>query len=110
IEQLRRRVDDHLAGRTPRLENEYRILLANDSVRWIQSRAQVFRDTDGHPVRMAGASIDITERKRAHEALRESEQRYQLAIAGVNQGVWDWDLASDMVFMSARAQELLGRE
>ena len=58
---------------------------------------------------MAGASIDITERKRADEALQQSEQRYQLAIAGVNQGVWDWDLASDMVFMSARAQELLGR-
>ncbi len=110
IEELRRRVDDHLAGRTPRLENEYRILLLDDSVRWIQSRAQVFRDTDGHAVRMAGSSIDITERKRADEALRESEQRYQLAIAGVNQGVWDWDLASDMVFMSARAQELLGRE
>src|SRR4030095_14592503 len=98
IEQLRRRVDDHLAGRTPRLENEYRILLADDSVRWIQSRAQDFRDTDGHPVRMAGASIDITERKRADEALRESEQRYQLAIAGVNQGVWDLGPATAIAF------------
>ncbi len=109
-EALQRRVDDHLAGRTPRFEHEYRILLPDGTARWIQSRGQVFRDANGQPVRMAGASIDITERKRADEALQQSEQRYQLAIAGVNQGVWDWDLASDMVFMSARAQELLGRE
>ena len=110
LEMLQRNVDDHVAGRTPRLEHEYRILLPDGAVRWIQSRGQCFRDADGRPVRMAGASIVITERKRAEEALRQSEQRYQLAIAGVNQGVWDWDLASDMVFMSARAQELLGRE
>ena len=109
LDGLLRRVDDHVAGRTPRLEHEYRILLPDGSVRWIQSRGQVFRDADGQPARMAGASIDITERKHADEALRQSEQRYQLAIAGVNQGVWDWELATDMVFMSARAQELFGR-
>jgi PAS domain S-box-containing protein len=105
-----RNIRNHLEGRTPRLEHEFRILLPDGTVRWIQTRGQCFRDADGRPVRMAGASIVITERKGAEEALRQSEQRYQLAIAGVNQGVWDWDLASDMVFMSARAQELLGRE
>ena len=109
-EGVQRNVCNHIEGRTPRLEHEFRILLPDGSVRWIQTRGQCFRDADGRPVRMAGASIVITERKRAEEALRQSEQRYQLAVAGVNQGVWDWDLASDMVFMSARAQELVGRE
>src|SRR5262249_1632145 len=107
---VHRNVGDHVAGTTPRLEHEYRIVLPDGEVRWIQSRGQCFRDANGRPMRMAGASIIITERKRAEEALQRSEQRYQLAIAGVNQGVWDWDLGSDMVFMSARAQELLGRE
>jgi PAS domain S-box-containing protein len=107
---LQERVDSHLAGRTPRFEHEYRIVRRDGQVRWLQSRGQCFRDSDGRPVRMAGATIDITERRQSEEALRQSEQRYQLAIAGVNQGVWDWDLASDMVFMSARAQSLLGIE
>ncbi len=110
LEALQRRVDDHLSGRTPRLEHEYRILLPDGSVRWIQSRGQCFRDAEGRPLRMAGASIVVTERKRAEEALLRSEQRYQLAITGVNQGVWDWDLPTDAVFMSARAQEILGHE
>jgi PAS domain S-box-containing protein len=108
-EGLQRAVDAHLAGETPRFEHEYRIVQRDGSVHWLQSRGQCFLGEDGRPTRMAGATIDVTERKRSEEALRQSEQRYQLAIAGVNQGVWDWDLASDMVFMSPRAQELLGR-
>jgi PAS domain S-box-containing protein len=110
IEMLQRNIANHLEGRTQRLEHEFRVLLPDDSVRWIQTRGQCFRDSEGRPLRMAGASIVITERKRAEQALRQSEQRYQLAIAGVNQGVWDWDLETDMVFMSDRAQELLGQQ
>jgi PAS domain S-box-containing protein len=109
-EATQRNFADHFEGRIPRIEHEFRVLLPDGALRWIQTRAQCFRDADGRPVRMAGASIDITERKQAEEALLKSEQRYQLAIVGVNQGVWDWELASDMVFMSDRAQQLLGRE
>ncbi len=108
-EATQRNFADHMEGRIPRIEHEFRILLPDGTVRWIQTRAQCFRDADGRPLRMAGASIDVTERKRAEEALQQSEQRYQLAITGVNQGVWDWDLASDNVFLSARAQELMGQ-
>src|SRR5262249_29878237 len=42
--------------------------------------------------------------------LRESEQRYQLAVAGSNEGMWDWDMRNQTFFLSARAQELLGVE
>jgi PAS domain S-box-containing protein len=40
--------------------------------------------------------------------LRESQQRYQLAVEGANQGLWDWDLRSEMMFVSVRAQEFMG--
>jgi PAS domain S-box-containing protein len=47
---------------------------------------------------------------RAAESPRRSEDQFALAIAGSNAGIFDWDLASDRVFLSRRAQELIGLE
>ncbi|HET7525223.1 MAG TPA: PAS domain-containing protein, partial [Burkholderiaceae bacterium] len=107
-ERVRRNREDHLAGRTARLDHEFRITtLDTGEVRWIHTRAQCFRDAGGRPLRLAGSTTDVTERKRSEEALRRSEERYQLAVAGSNEGLWDWDLASDMLFLSPRAQQLM---
>lgn len=46
--------------------------------------------------------------RRAQENLRVSEERYALAVRGTNGGIWDWDLAADRIFLSARWWELLG--
>jgi signal transduction histidine kinase/CheY-like chemotaxis protein len=44
----------------------------------------------------------------AAEALRQSEERYALAVAGSNEGIFDWDLKSDRVYLAQRTQQLLG--
>ncbi len=108
-------VDEHLAGRTQRIDLEYRVLdRSTGAYRWVQTRGQCFRDELGRAERVAGATVDISERKRTQEALRQSEQalreseeRYQLAVDGANEGLWDWDLPSDMLFLSPRAQQVL---
>jgi len=55
-----------------------------------------------------GVLRDISQRKEAEQALRESEERYALATAGTNEGIWDWDIASDRLYASPRMCELMG--
>lgn len=53
---------------------------------------------------------DITERRRTAQALRESEERWHLALRGNNDGIWDWNIKTDEVFYSTRWKEMLGYE
>ena len=59
---------------------EFRIALKDGRQRWLYSRGGVSRDALGKALRVHGASIDVTERKRADEKLRESEERLRRAI------------------------------
>ena len=52
---------------------EYRIVHPDGSIYWLEEKGQVIKDAEGNPVRMAGICMDITERKKAEEALRISE-------------------------------------
>ena len=66
------------------------------------------RNAAGEITGFLGVAEDITERKRSEEALRKSEERFDLAVAGSNDGIWDWDVRTNEVYYAPRFKELLG--
>src|SRR5262249_47494693 len=78
------------AGDGSEYESEYRVRSKDGSTRWHLARGTVLRDPKGKPVRFIGTSADITDLKRAEEALRESERRFRTFV----------DHATDAFFLS----------
>jgi diguanylate cyclase (GGDEF)-like protein/PAS domain S-box-containing protein len=61
----------------------------------------------GVPV-IRGSIVDISDRKRAEEALRRSEERFRIVARATNDAVWDWDLVSNDLWWSEGFQTLFG--
>jgi PAS domain S-box-containing protein len=72
--------NDHLEGRTPFYECEYRRVSRTGEVVWVLDRGMVFRrDERGSPLRVAGTLLDVTERKRTMELLRLAKEQAEAA-------------------------------
>jgi PAS domain S-box-containing protein len=59
---------------------EFRVVHPDGNVRWVMGKGEVLRDDDGQPTRLLGVNVDITDRKRADEAVRASEELFARAF------------------------------
>jgi PAS domain S-box-containing protein len=71
-------IEKVLQGPADHYEADYRLVQADGSIGWVAARGKIQRDEKGIPTQFPGVVIDITERKRAEEMLRESEERFRV--------------------------------
>ena len=74
----------------------------------VQLTSNAVKDDAGEPIAVVTVSEEITDRKNTAEALRQSEERYEIAARVVSDGLWEWDLRSKEMTFSARWKEMLG--
>jgi len=99
--------DRVLNGETPP-PLEHRIIHKDGRLRWIRNTIVPHKDRDGRLASYDGLVSDVTERKTAELALRQSQERLALVIQGSSDGIWDWDITTNQVYFSARWKSMLG--
>jgi PAS domain S-box-containing protein len=87
---------------------EYRINRPDGKTGWVQMRAQVVRDIDGSGLRMAGISLDTTERRNAELKLELSEESLRLATDAAEIGTWDLDVTNNQLAWPPRTKAMFG--
>ncbi|QYX31991.1 PAS domain-containing sensor histidine kinase [Sphaerospermopsis torques-reginae] len=94
-------------------EIEFRVVLADGSIRWLASKGSVYCNSSGVPLQICGVSMDITQRKqiehqRIEEAIKKSEERFKIVALATNDVLRDWDLLTNQVWWNQSVQSLFG--
>ncbi|HEY2588034.1 MAG TPA: PAS domain S-box protein [Tepidisphaeraceae bacterium] len=103
-------VIDNLEQRSRGVFNdmEFRITRPDGSIRWIRSRGFPMQDHTGKTPRIAGLAEDVTERKRAESAVRESEERFRGTFENAAVGIAHTDLDGRWLRVNEKLCAVLG--
>ena len=94
LQQASAAIQAYLAGESDVYDTEFRFQHRDGSWIWIRGRGKIVeRDAHGTPLRMVGTHSDITDRKQAEEALRESEEKYWQLFESSPISLWEQDFS-----------------
>jgi PAS domain S-box-containing protein len=105
--QLQEQIQQVIATREP-IKNEAPYTSAAGTTRAYEYTFVPLFSADGAVEAVTGITHDITDLKRIEESLAESENRLQMALGGARQGIWDWDLRTQVLIWDERSKEMFG--
>lgn len=90
-----------------RYDYEYRVNLPKKGLRWMRITGKPELKLDGAVCFYTRVS-DITSLKEQEQKLLKSEERFEFAMSAAAEGVWDWNMDTNMVYFSAQLSKMLG--
>jgi diguanylate cyclase (GGDEF)-like protein/PAS domain S-box-containing protein len=109
-EESRHLARENLARRTEGIEEQHDFVFRrkDGSEIWTSLSTAPIRDDDGTVVGALAMITDITERRRAEQALRTSDERFQAVLKATKDAVWDWDVAGQSLWWTDGVGALFG--
>jgi PAS domain S-box-containing protein len=87
---------------------EIRTIWPDGSIHYIASRAKVYCDQSGNPVRIIGVSWDVTERIQTEKKLMESESRFKDIAENAADMIWEFNASGKITYISDAVKNVLG--
>jgi PAS domain S-box-containing protein len=103
-------VSDYLARQAPNWEQYYRLKTRSGEYRWFYDYTAPEYDAQGQPKVIRGYILDRTQERTLQAQTAQDEERWRFVLEATDQGVWDWDAATDKVFFSTQWKKMLGHE
>ncbi|MCW9050407.1 MAG: PAS domain-containing protein [Deltaproteobacteria bacterium] len=109
LAQTMKNITAHLDGQTPVYQTEFRMRTKSGEWKWILDTGKVtLRNDKGQPLRMTGTHQDISDRKKADEALRTSEENLRITLNSIGDAVIATDIDHQIIRMNPIAEQLTG--
>ncbi len=105
---VKQALEDVRLGRTPEYRTEFRVLHPEFGERWLSGTGRIQHSQDGIPLRMTGINLNITERKRIEQALRENGEDLDRAQAVAHIGSWRLNVIRNELTWSAENHRIFG--
>ena len=105
LRQLRSALRDTEAHQ---INTDYRFRRKDGTYADVIDRAHIVRSTTGIPLRLIGATSDVSDLVQNRNALREVNRRFSYAMKATKEMIWDWDLVKDQITRSRSFQEIFG--
>jgi PAS domain S-box-containing protein len=87
---------------------QFRVVWPDGAVRWVAASGKFYYSPKGEPERMLGMAVDITDHKRAEDAVRQSEQQYRRIVETTHEGIWLLDSKFHTSFANRQMAQMLG--
>ena len=101
--------EQHFHGGSEYFECEYPLTAPSGETKWFLARAQVVqRDRFGKAQRVVGVLRDISRRRRDQQLSAGVQERWERAVRGTSDGLYDWDLLTGHVWYASRFREIIG--